>query len=280
LLGVLGFVIVSIASFFLPPEYLIWEVLLLIFLLFIFFFYCILRWQYYRKLKLLDPEHKLFKDLGSKAPGTYQHSLQLSTLALYAARNFPEIDLLDLRLGCLLHDIGKLRQPEYFTENQEGDEDKFGDKHVERRRELILRHSLDGLEIAKDYKVPKDLWHYIETHHGTSLTGFYYRLKEHDAEAREEDYRYPGPKPKTLEAAILMLADSVEAATRSKAGKELKVVVDKVFREKEEDGQLDEVGDLTYEKLDIIKKAFLEVLKTVYHERVERDDEKTRTTIS
>lgn len=260
--------------FFVPPQYQEWELILLIALLCIAVFAHAWQRPYYYKLTLLDPEHKLIRELEEKAPGTYHHSLQIAALAQHAARQFPQINLLDLKLGCLLHDLGKLRQAEYFTENQAGSSDKFDDKHLERRRELILQHSHDGVELAKRYGVPRELWSFIESHHGTSLTGFYYSLKGEEAEEEAEKYRYGGPKPPDLATAIVMLADSVEAAARAMQGKDLEEVLGKVFEEKINDEQFEDVPELTLEKLAKIKDAFLEVLQFVYHTRTIRKEVK------
>ena len=259
---------------FMPAEYQEWELVLLIFLLCLAVFAHAWQRPYYRKLTLLDPNYKLIRDLEEKAPGTYHHSMQIAALAQHAARQFPNINLLDLRLGCLLHDLGKLKQAEYFTENQSGASDKFDDKHLERRRELILQHGRDGLELAKHYDVPRELWSFIESHHGTSLTGFYYSLKGEEAATESEKYRYGGPKPPNLATAIVMLADSVEAAARAMQGKDLEEVVTKVFQEKITDEQFEDVPELTLEKLAKIKNAFLEVLQFVYHTRTVRKEEK------
>ncbi len=233
------------------------------------FFYLSHR-SYYAKLSFLDPNHKVLRELEELAPGTYYHSLQISVFALGAARKFPEINKLNLKLGAFLHDIGKLKQAEYFTENQKGLTDHFDDKHLDRSREIILNHSQDGLEMAKKYKIPPEIWEFIASHHGTGLIGLYYRLK--DGKDKEQDYRYPGPKPQSLAAAILMLADSCEAAIRSQADKDYRQVIEKVFEEKEQDQQLDEVDGLTLEKLKKIKESFIEVQKKISHERVARTE--------
>lgn len=273
LLGLLVTVLAFAWLLFVPARYVELEVLLLILILVAAILVYANRRTYYRKLKFMDPDNELMRELEELAPGTYHHSLQIFALALHAARQFTEIDLLDLKLGCFLHDIGKLKRAEYFTENQFADKDKFDDKHLERSREIILSHSKDGIEMAKKYRVPKDIWQFIETHHGTSLTGFYYKLKEQEAALEEENYRYPGPKPKTLAAAILMLADSCEAAARSRQDQDFEQIIGEVLAEKENDGQLEEVSDLTVEKLEKIKESFLEVLNYIYHKRVKRADQ-------
>ncbi len=225
-------------------------------------------------LELSDLNHPLLKEMVIKAPGTYHHSLIVGNLAETAAEAIGANALL-ARIGAYFHDIGKLEKPEYFSENQV----YTGSKHDSLLPTLsglvITNHVRYGLELAKKYRLNQDICNFIRQHHGTSLVFYFYqRALEHienEEEVKEEKFRYPGPKPQTKEAAIVLLADSVEAASRALSTptpSRLKSLVRRVINNKFIDGQLDEC-ELTLKDLEHIADTFIHVLIGIYHTRVE-----------
>ncbi len=229
-----------------------------------------------RLLELSQPSNPLLKKLLTEAPGTYHHSILVGNLAEAAAEAVGGESLL-VRVGAYYHDIGKIKRPYFFIENQFGGDNPH-DKIAPSLSTLILTaHVRDGLDLAKEYKLPQAIIKIIEQHHGSSLvTYFYHKALECcvDDNLNEDDFRYEGPKPQTKEAAIVMLADSVEAAVRSMQNKthgRIEGLVRKILREKLLDGQLDEC-DLTFRDLEDIAQAFLKVLSGIFHSRVEYPD--------
>ncbi|MDD4170158.1 MAG: HDIG domain-containing protein [Desulfotomaculaceae bacterium] len=227
-------------------------------------------------LELSHPNNILLKRLLTEAPGTYHHSIVVGNLAESAAEAVGGDSLL-VRVGAYYHDIGKLKRPYFFIENQmtaENPHDKIGPSLSTL---IITSHVKDGVEIAKEYKLPQGIIDIIEQHHGTSLVGyFYHKAKEsdHSESVTDEEFRYEGPKPQTKEAAIVMLADSVEAAVRSlqnRTAARAEGLVRKFIKDKLNDGQLEEC-DLTFKDLDSIANAFVRVLSGVFHSRVEYPD--------
>ncbi|MEN8907393.1 MAG: HDIG domain-containing metalloprotein [Clostridiales bacterium] len=234
-------------------------------------------------LKLLEignPNHPLIKKLLLEAPGTYHHSLLVANLAEVATEAIDGDSLL-ARVGAYYHDIGKIKRPNFFKENQFNDNPH--DKLKPNLSVMVLTsHTSDGLELAKKYKIPKEIRDIIMEHHGTTLAAFFYvKAKNCDRldSIREEDFRYKGPKPRTKESAVVMLADSVEAAVRSMTDKtkgKIQGQVRKIIKDKLEDGQLD-LSDLTLRDLDKIANSFMKVLSGYFHQRTEYPKlEKTR----
>ena len=214
----------------------------------------------------------LLKRLAFEAPGTYHHSLVLSNIAGAAADEIRANQLLT-RVGAYYHDIGKLVKPEYFTENQMMTDNKHDLLEPSISRLVILNHVKEGVEIAQKEGLNHKIIDFIEQHHGTSVIHYFYqKALETDGEERveEETYRYPGPKPQTKEVAIVMLADAVEAATRSleeHSPTKIEEVVRRVVNNKFIDGQLDECN-LTLCEIEKIGSAFSRVLSAMYHVRV------------
>ncbi len=223
-------------------------------------------------LSLINLEHPLMKELLEKAPGTYNHSVNVATLAEAAAQAVDANPLL-AKAGAYYHDIGKLRNPEYFIENTEGvsRHDKLSPSMS---RLVLISHVKDGVELAKEYKLPRAIRDIIQQHHGTSLIYyFYHKAKESckDCEIKEEDFRYPGPKPRTKEAAIVMMADAVEAATRAlddPSPSRIKNLVREIITSIFLDGQLEEC-ELTLRDIYKIMEVFSRILIGIYHKRVE-----------
>lgn len=223
-------------------------------------------------LELADPNHPLLKRLLMEAPGTYHHSLMVGNLAEVATREIGGNALL-ARVGAYFHDIGKLKRPHFFKENQLSDNPH--DKLTPNLSTLVITsHTKDGEEFAQKYRLPKIIRDIVAQHHGNTLVAyFYHKATQIDKtdELDEENFRYEGPVPDTREAAVVMLADSVEAAVRSMPEKtpgKTEGLVRKIIKDKLDDGQLDRC-DLTLKDLSIIADSFLQVLSGVYHERPE-----------
>lgn len=221
-----------------------------------------------------NPEKPLLKRLMFEAPGTYHHSLMVGNLAEAACIKIGADNQL-ARVGAYYHDIGKLKRPDYFFENQMGSNPH--DALMPSESADILRgHVYCGLEIARQYRLPPDIRDIIAQHHGTTLAGiFYNKAKESDPNAKEDDYRYPGPKPESKEAGIVMLADSCEAAVRSldeKDASSIRAMVTKIVRGKMTDGQLDECN-LSFRELGEIIDAFVAMQESYFHKRIKYDKE-------
>ena len=223
-------------------------------------------------LELSDSSHPLMKRMVVEAPGSYHHSLIVSNLAEAAADAIDAHSLL-VRVGAYYHDIGKMVNPEYFTENQMVTGNKHDELEPSMSRLVIFNHVKEGIELARKYHLNHRIIDFIPEHHGTSLMHYFYQkaLAEGQPEGLEEkDYRYPGPKPQSKETAIVLLADSVEAATRvldEHTPQRIEDVVRKVINNKFIDGQLDECN-LTLREIDTIASTFVRVLSAMYHGRV------------
>ena len=228
-------------------------------------------------LELSDPNHPLLKRLLLEAPGTYHHSILVGNLA-EAAANAVGADSLLARVGAYYHDIGKLKRPYFFIENQVAAENPH-DRLAPTLSTLIIScHVKDGLEMAREFLLPQVIQDIIAQHHGETLISyFYHKACESCRDAKEvtaDDFRYEGPKPRSKEAAIVMLADSVEAGIRSlpkPTPGRMEGFVRKIIREKLEDNQL-EASDLTFRELAVISEAFMRVLNGIFHTRVEYPD--------
>jgi len=224
-------------------------------------------------LELADFNHPLLQRLILEAPGTYHHSLMVGNLCENAC-NVVGANALLARIGAYYHDIGKLSKPDYFSENQCVQESKHDTLTPTMSRLIIMNHVKEGVELAKKYKLNPALIDFIQQHHGTGLVYYFYRRAlenlDYDQEIKDDVYRYPGPKPSTKEAAIVLLADSVEASTRSlKDPNQPKIeeMVHKVINNKFIEGQLDEC-DLTLKDLEKISAVFIRILGAIYHSRV------------
>jgi len=224
-------------------------------------------------LELADFHHPLLQRLILEAPGTYHHSLMVGNLCDTAC-NAVGANALLARIGAYYHDIGKLSKPDYFSENQNVKESKHDALSPVMSKLIIMNHVKEGVDLAKKYRLNPALMDFIQQHHGTGLVYYFYRRAlenlEENQEIKEEVYRYPGPKPNTKETAIVLLADSVEAATRSlrdPAPAKIEEMVHKVINNKFIEGQLDEC-DLTLKDLEIISAVFIRILSGIYHSRV------------
>jgi len=233
----------------------------------------------FKLMELSNPNQPLLKKMILEAPGTYHHSIVVGNLSETAAEEI-EGNGLFARVGAIYHDIGKIKRPYFFTENQEAYKNIHDKMEPSLSALVIASHVKEGLELAKKNKLPKDIIDIIAQHHGTGLiTYFFHRaLKENGSDVdavAEENYRYSGPKPQTKEAGIILLADSLEAATRSltnPTATRIKTLVKEIIQKNLENGQLDEC-DLTLKDLDKIGDSFSRILTGMFHSRVEYPDE-------
>lgn len=225
-------------------------------------------------LELSNPNNPLLKKLLMEAPGTYHHSVMVANLAEVAAEQIGGNPILT-RIGAYYHDVGKIKRPYFFKENQIGKENPHDKITANLSTLIITSHVKDGLELAKEYDLPKVIQNFISTHHGSTLVKYFYLTMKNNSqnpeEIKEEDYSYPGPKPETKEAGILMLADSVEASVRSindpTKGK-IEEMVNNIIKDKLYSGQLDNC-DLTLKDIETIRSCFLKALTAIYHQRIE-----------
>lgn len=224
-------------------------------------------------LELSDLNLPLLRELSQKVPGTFQHSLQVANLAEEACYKVGGNPLL-VRVGAMYHDIGKLFNPRYFTENQIGEVSPHEELSPEESAHIIIGHVIKGIEKAKEHKLPEQIIDFIRTHHGTTTTRFFLHnyKKEHAGEVVNEDlFRYPGPIPFSKETAILMMADSVEAASRSLKKYDAVAIdelVDKIINHQIAENQFIN-ADITFRDINQVKKIFKKRLMNMYHVRIE-----------
>lgn len=222
-------------------------------------------------LELSDTNSKLLKELSNKAPGTFHHSLQVANLAEAAANEIGANAML-VRVGALYHDIGKMNNPTYFTENQITNVNPHDDITPKESARIIIDHVINGIELARKNNLPDRIIDFIRSHHGTTFVYYFYKKqKELEEEVNEEDFRYPGPLPFSKETAILMMADSVEAASKSLKDPTFSIIdafVDKIISGQMKANQFVN-ADITFKEIEIIKKIFKQKLTNIYHLRVE-----------
>ena len=232
-------------------------------------------------LELSDLSSPLLKELTIKAPGTYHHSILVGNLAEEACNTIGANSLL-ARVGSYYHDIGKIEKAAYFVENEIGTSSKHDKLTPSMSALIITNHTKDGVELARKYKLNKAIVDFVSQHHGTSLIYYFYqraleKISSED-ELKEEEFRYPGPKPQSKEVAIVLLADSVEASSRMLSDPtpaRIRGLVEKIMNNKFIDGQLDEC-DLTLKNLHKISESFVRVLMGVFHTRLEYPEVKPK----
>jgi putative nucleotidyltransferase with HDIG domain len=234
-----------------------------------------------KMVELSNPNHPLLRKLLVETPGTYHHSVMVGNLSEAAAESIGADGLL-CRVGSYYHDIGKTKRPMYFIENQTNTDNPHDRIDPNLSKSIITAHPRDGVEMLKDYKIPKPIRDIAEQHHGTTLLHFFYhkaiKLAEEEGlnkEVKEEDFRYPGPKAQSKEAAIVGIADSVEAAVRSLRNptlEQIDTMVRKIIKARLDDGQFNEC-DLTLKELDMIEKTLNETLLGIFHSRIEYPSE-------
>ncbi len=228
-------------------------------------------------LELENPSQDLLKELSLKAPGTYHHSILVSNLAERAAGDI-KADSLLVRVGALYHDIGKTLNPLYFIENQKRFDIHKKLKDPQKSAEIIKAHVKDGYDLGKKKNLPREILHFIESHHGTSEV-FYFLSKAKEAKIKIDlsKFSYDGPLPQTKEAAILMLADSIEAKVRASeelSEKNIEEMISGIIDLKLKSNQLSD-SDLSLKDLKTLKQSFINTLKSMYHKRIEYPDEKS-----
>jgi len=230
-----------------------------------------------RLLELANPNEPVLHRLLVEAPGSYQSAVMVANLAEPAAEEIGASALL-VRVSALYHDIGKLKRPYFFVENQFGQDNPHAKLKPHLSALTLIAHARDGYELAKEIRLPRQIADIVRQHHGTSVARYPYVLavqQEGEANVNEADFRYPGPKPQTREAALVMLADSVEAAARtlvSPTHDQIEELVDDIIRRKVEDGQLDECP-LTFGDLNKIRDSFVSTLHGMFHQRLKYPDQ-------
>jgi putative nucleotidyltransferase with HDIG domain len=225
-------------------------------------------------LELSDTNRPLLKELSLRAPGTFNHALQVANLA-EAAADVIGANALRARVGALYHDIGKMLKPEYYVENQRPGENPHDSITPHMSALVIAEHVRNGVEMGREHRLPRVILDFIPAHHGTGLMEYFFARAKEQAEAggppvEEAEFRYPGPRPVTAEQAIVMLADTVEAASRSlqkPTPRRLEALIDGLFRSRLDDGQLS-LAPITLADLTRVRETFLSILSGVYHFRV------------
>jgi putative nucleotidyltransferase with HDIG domain len=233
-------------------------------------------------LEVGDVAHPLLQELVRRAPGTYNHSINVASLGEAAAEAIGARGLL-VRVGAYFHDVGKMLKPLYFVENQ-GQENRHESLVPAMSTLIIVAHVKEGVELARQYGLPQPIVDLIAEHHGTTLVEYFYRRATersqndpHGEEVDEQTYRYPGPKPSTRESAVLMLTDAVESASRTltePTPARIASLVHDLAMKRLLDGQFDDCG-LTLEELGIIEQSLVKSLTAVYHGRVKYPDQRT-----
>jgi cyclic-di-AMP phosphodiesterase PgpH len=234
-------------------------------------------------IELGDPAHPLLQELVRRAPGTYNHSITVASIAQAAAESIGARGLL-VRVGAYYHDIGKMLKPGYFVENQTQGNNRHDQLMPAMSTLVIIAHVKDGVDLARQNRLPESLVDFIQQHHGTTLVEYFYRqatdrnkANPQDAEVDESSFRYPGPKPQTKEAGVLMLSDAVESASRvlvEPTPSRLENLVEDLTRKRLADGQFDECG-LTLQEVHRIGESLVKSLSAMYHGRVKYPDQES-----
>jgi putative nucleotidyltransferase with HDIG domain len=224
-------------------------------------------------LELSDSNQDLLKELAIKAPGTFQHSMQVANLSEKVASRIGGNAVL-LRTAAMYHDIGKMNEPQFFIENQVPDNNPHDDLEPEESAAIIIGHVIQGVEKAKEHDLPIDIIQFIQTHHGTSKVQYFLKkAREQDPNTDAARYTYPGPKPATKEQAILMMADAIEAASRSLKRydrESLEGLVDKIIDYQLAEGQFEE-APITYRDISTARAVLKSALKGIFHQRISYD---------
>ena len=227
-------------------------------------------------LELADTNQPLLRKLAEEAPGSFQHSLQVANLAEEAAR-ITGANLLLVRTGALYHDIGKIANPGYYIENQMDGISPHGNLNPEDSAKVIINHVKNGVILAKNFKLPVQIIDFIRTHHGTTIAYYFFKkytdMNPWDT-SREKEFTYPGPKPFSKETAVVMMADAVEASSRSLVKyteESISELVERIVYMQEHDGQFSDIP-LTFKDISDIKSAFKKRLSNIYHLRIAYPD--------
>lgn len=230
----------------------------------------------FKLLELGDLSHPLLKKISVEAPGTFQHSVMVATLSENAATAIGA-NAIFCRVASYYHDLGKTKRPKFYVENQENGENPHNKISPFMSTLIITSHTKDGAELAKEYQIPKEIRDIMYEHQGTTFLAYFYNAaKKIDPNVEKEEFRYSGPKPKTKESAIIMLADSIEAAIRSldeKTPMAMESMIRKIIGGKIEDNQLSE-ANLTFKEIEIIIKTFIKTLVSIHHVRIKYPGQK------
>jgi putative nucleotidyltransferase with HDIG domain len=223
------------------------------------------------------------QELVRRAPGTYNHSINVASIAEAAAESIGAKGLL-VRVGAYFHDIGKMLKPGYFVENQGNDANRHESLMPAMSTLIIIAHIKDGADLARQHHLPEPIIDFIEQHHGTTLVEYFYRRANErsesnpdGAEVDESDFRYPGPKPQTKEAAVLMLADAVESASRAlvePSPARIEDLVQDIAMKRLLDGQFDDCG-LTLKEVATINESLIKSVTAIYHGRIKYPEQRT-----
>ena len=230
----------------------------------------------FRLIELADLSQPLLRKLSIEAPGTFQHSMMVATLSENAVIEIGG-DPIFTRVACYYHDIGKTKRPQYYVENQSDGKNLHNNISPFMSKMIILAHTKEGAEMGKRYKIPKEIRDIMFEHQGTTLLAYFYnKAKEIDPNVQEEEFRYSGPRPQTKESAVILLADSIEAAVRSLDVKDpIKVeeMVRRIVNAKIADNQLSD-ANITFKEIEIIINSFLKTFGAIYHERIKYPGQK------
>lgn len=230
----------------------------------------------FKLLELGDLSHPLLKKISVEAPGTFHHSVMVATLSENAATSIGA-NAVFCRVASYYHDLGKTKRPKFYVENQQNGENPHNKISPFMSTLIITSHTKDGAEMAKEYQIPKEIRDIMYEHQGTTFLAYFYNAaKKIDPNVEKEEFRYSGPKPKTKESAIIMLADSIEAAIRSldeKSPMAMENMIRKIINGKIEDNQLSE-ADLTFKEIEIIIKTFVKTLVSIHHVRIKYPGQK------
>lgn len=230
----------------------------------------------FKLIELGDLSHPLLRELSVNAPGTFHHSMLVATLSENAAEAIGA-NAIFTRVASYYHDIGKMKRPNFYVENQQGGTNPHTKLTPSMSNLIITSHTRDGVEMAKEYGIPREIRDIMVEHQGTTLLAYFYnKAKKGNPTVQEEDFRYSGPKPRTKESAIIMLADSIEAAVRSldeKTPITIEKMIRKILSSKIEDNQLSE-ANLTFKEIEIIIKTFTKVLMGIHHVRIKYPGQK------
>jgi hypothetical protein len=236
-------------------------------------------------LEMSDVSHPLLQELARRAPGTYNHSISVATIGEAAADAIGANGLL-VRVGAYFHDIGKMLKPEYFVENMSaGGESRHKNLAPAMSTLIIIGHVKDGVDLARQHNLPRSIIDFIEQHHGTTLVEFFYHAAtkqaelqpDHRTDAQESSFRYPGPKPQTKEAGVMMLADAVESASRTLSeptSKRIESLVKSISMKRLLDDQLDD-SSLTLSEIRVIEDSLIKSLIAVYHGRIKYPEQRS-----
>ena len=223
----------------------------------------------FRLVELSSPNHPLLQRLITEAPGTYQHSLIISNLVDQAVKNVGGNALL-ARVGALYHDVGKVKRPGFFVENQFSGDNPHDRVSPHLSYLIITSHVRDGVELLQEYHMPEELLDFAAEHHGTTVLSYFYKRALDEGQVEELNFRYPGPKPRSKETGILMLADAVESASRTLSDPtptSIRSLIDRLVKQRLQDGQLDETP-LNFHDLEVVSDTFQRMLTAILHRRI------------